>query len=293
MPSGQLKAMGGFCMRDVTSKSRPTPNLIYMKKLWIILLSCTLFPNGFSQTITERDLKPQFEKYGVDGCFVVYDQKNNEYTRYNAALCDTGYIPASTFKIPHTLIALEEKIVRDTSEIIRWDGDEWPNKSWNMDQTLITAMENSCVWVYVRFAEQIGIDAYHRYVNAFNYGNKDLTGPPAKFWLSGLFRISANQQVDFLRNFYNYNLPVSRRSINIVKDIIIIDRSGTFTLSGKSGSGKLSNDEWIMWMVGYIEKNNKPFFYALNFKTRDFNRLSQARYVITKEILRELKLMDE
>lgn len=69
-------------------------------------------------------------------------------------------------------IALEEKVIQDTSQIIKWDGHEWPVKSWNQEQTLKTAMEYSCVWVYVGFAEKIGIDKYYQFVDAFNYSNK-------------------------------------------------------------------------------------------------------------------------
>lgn len=81
------------------------------------------------------NFKTHFDKYGVKGCFVLFDQAENEYIRYNSGLCDTGYIPASTFKIPNALIALEEGIIRDTNQIVKWDGHEWPVKTWNRDQT--------------------------------------------------------------------------------------------------------------------------------------------------------------
>ena len=48
----------------------------------------------------------------------------------------------------------------------------------------------------------------------------------------------------------------------------------------------------IMWLVGYVEKDNKPYFYAMNFKSDDYEKTSQARYMITKEILKELKLIE-
>jgi len=96
-----------------------------------------------------------------------------------------------------------------------------------------------------------------------------------------------------LRKYYNYELPkISRQSIDIVKDIIVIEQTDNYKFSGKTGVGMLTETDYIMWLVGYIEKDNKPYFYAMNFKTNDFNKTSQARYEITKDILRELKLMD-
>lgn len=263
-----------------------------MKIGFFILILGLIFQTGFSQKSTEIDFKKHFDKYGVDGCFVLYNQSDNEYIRYNSNLCDSGYIPASTFKIPNSLIALEEGVIKDTTQIVKWDGHEWPNKSWNQDQTLKTAMKYSCIWVYFKFSEQIGIDKYYKYVNSFDYGNKDLTGPPTRFWLAGLFRISANQQIDFLRKVYNYKLPVSKKSIDIVKEIIVLEQSDTYKLSGKTGGGLITDKDYIMWLVGYIEKDNKPYFYAMNFKSNDFSKTNQARYEITKDILRELKLIE-
>ena len=263
-----------------------------MKPLLLLLLTGMVFQIGFSQKSTEMNFKSVFDRYGVDGCFVLYNQTDDEYIRYNANLCDTGYIPASTFKIPNSIIALEEGVIKDTNQIIRWDGHEWPNKPWNQDQTLKTAMKYSCVWVYVGFAEQIKLEKYQDYVDSFNYGNKNLAGPPTRFWLAGSFRISANQQVDFLKRFYNYELPdISRRSIDIVKELIIIEQTDRYRFCGKTG-GMLTDTDYIMWLVGYLEQNNKIYFYAMNFKTNDYNKTSSARYSITKDILRELKLLE-
>jgi beta-lactamase class D len=63
-------------------------------------------------------------------------------------------------------------------------------------------------------------------------------------------------------------------------------------LSGKTGGGRLTDNEYIMWLVGYVEKDGQPYFYALNFKTDNFNKASQARFEITKDILKELKLIE-
>ncbi len=259
-----------------------------MKQISLLLTYILVFQTSVSQTVTEKDFSPIFKKYGVDGCFVLYDQAADSYVRYNPALCDTGYIPASTFKIPNSVIALEEGIIKDTSEVIRWDGHEWPNQAWNQDQTLRTAIKSSCVWVYVGFAEKIGIEKYAAYLKSFNYGNQELTGPPTRFWLNGPFRISANQQIDFLRMFYNYSLPVSRRSVDIVKDIIVLEKSATWKISGKTGTGMLNETDYIMWLVGYLESDHKPCFFAMNFKTANFEKYKD-RFLMIKDILSELK----
>ncbi|WP_412728023.1 penicillin-binding transpeptidase domain-containing protein [Arcobacter sp. 15-2] len=55
------------------------------------------------------------------------------------------YIPASTFKIPNTLIALEERAIKDEYEIIKWDGKKRFYKPWNKNQNLQSAIAISCV----------------------------------------------------------------------------------------------------------------------------------------------------
>ena len=264
-----------------------------MRHLILLMTMVLISQAGLTQKVIEKDFSPVFEKYGVDGCFVLFNPSDNELIRYNSNLCDSGYIPASTFKIPNSLIALEEGVISDTNQIIKWDGHEWPNKPWNQDQTLKTAVKYSCIWVFIGFAEKIGIEKYQNYINALDYGNKNLAGPPSRFWLAGQFRISANQQIDFLKKFYNYQLPgISRRSIDIVKDVIVIDHADDYKLSGKTGGGILSDTDYIMWLVGYLERDGRVWYYAMNFMSNDFDKTSQARYDITRDILKELKLTD-
>ncbi len=251
-----------------------------------------LFFSGFSQSNKTIDLRNEFAKYGVDGCFVLYDESKNEFLRYNVAYCDSMYMPASTFKIPNAVIALEEGAVKDTFQVLKWNGDKWPVDNWNRDQTLSSSMKYSCVWVYSGFARQIGTEKYKKYLRQFNYGNQDLSGPADHFWLAKPFAISANQQVAFLRKFYHNKLGVSRRSIDIVKDIIIIEKAKNYTWSGKTGSGEISETEEVLWLAGYLESNNKIYFYTLNFKTSDPNSKRKARYDIARDVFKTLKLID-
>ncbi|MCK9560077.1 MAG: penicillin-binding transpeptidase domain-containing protein [Candidatus Marinimicrobia bacterium] len=263
-----------------------------MKNICLIIAIGLSSQLGFSQKVTEINFQAQFDRHGVVGCFILYDQQKEEFISHNASRCDSGYIPASTFKIPHSLIALEEGLVPDADQIIKWNGHVWPHQAWNHDQTLATAVKYSCVWIFSGFAEQLGTDKYYDYVRKFDYGNQDLTGPPSRFWLTGSFRMSAHQQIDFLRKFYFYELPVAKRSIDIVKEIIILEQTDSYTLSGKTGGSKINNTEYIMWLVGYVEKNHNVYFFVTNFTTTDYSAKSEARYALTRDILRELKLIE-
>lgn len=252
-----------------------------------------LVSQAYSQTIKEKDFSKYFTKYGVNGCFALYNPDTDELINYNKARCDSGFIPASTFKIPNALIALEEKVVKDTNQVIKWNGQEWSVKSWNQDQTLKTAIKYSCVWAFEGLAEQIGIDTYIKYLKTFGYGNLDLAGPKTRFWLEGPFRISANQQVEFLKKLYYEELGVSKQSTEIVKSIIIRTTGSNYILRGKTGTGEISADSLIYWLVGYIEKADTPYFFALNINgTKADKTKYYIRNNIIKEIFTELEIID-
>ena len=43
---------------------------------------------------------------------------------HNSSRSETRFVPASTFKIPNTLIALEEGAIKNEKEVIQWDGKD-------------------------------------------------------------------------------------------------------------------------------------------------------------------------
>lgn len=243
-------------------------------------------------TVRGRDFKKSFDQYGVEGCFVLLDLDKDEIICYNPEECDQGYLPASTFKIANSLIALNEGVVKDNTEVFKWDGKKYAVEAWNRDQILASAIKYSCVWVFVKFAQKIGIKKYKKYLKDFNYGNQDLTGPPNRFWLEGPFKISANQQVIFLKSFYQYLLPLKSETIDRVMDLIILKKTPAYTLSGKTGGAKISPTEFIMWLVGYLEKGMDTYFYALNFKTKNFTKTRDGRMNITLNIFQKLGLVE-
>ena len=249
-----------------------------MKTICTLILFI-LLQSILAQKTVEVDLKRHFDKYNVNGCFVLFDQAKNEYLKHNIARCDSGFIPASTFKIPHSLIALEEQIISDTTQIIKWNGYNWPYQAWNKDQNLKSAIKFSCVWFYEEIAKQIEVSTYNRYLQLFNYGNKDISvGSPTRFWLSGSLKISAMQQVDFLSKFYNNEFAgISDKSTNSVKSIIVQQHNKQYKLSVKTGRGNIDGNFDIFWYVGYVEQNNNVYFFAMNYTANATRNVSGAR----------------
>jgi beta-lactamase class D len=214
------------------------------------------------------EVNPELDKYfqGFKGAFVLYDLNSNQYTRYNPERCAERFIPASTFKIMNSLVGLETGVIPDENYVIHWDGTQYDIPSWNQDHTLQTAIQNSVVWYYQELARRVGKEKMQHYVDAAGYGNKDISGPIDSFWLEGGLRISANEQVEFLKRLYQGDLPFSSRSMNIVKKILVLEKAESFQLSGKTGSAQRITPH-VGWFVGYLETKGNVYFFATNFES--------------------------
>src|SRR6202165_2081022 len=167
---------------------------------------------------TDEDTVGTFVGYKVDDYLVIASDKNRS---------GEAVLPASTFKIPKSLIALEPGVVGDPDkDIFKWDGVTRSIDAWNKDHTLRSAIAVSAVPVYQEIARRIGQERMQKYVDLFEYGNRDIGGGIDQFWLTGNLRIDPMQQVDFVDRLRRGVLPVSKRSQDLVCDILSVTKVG-------------------------------------------------------------------
>jgi beta-lactamase class D len=220
----------------------------------------------------------------------IYDQNQDTWLVYNPQRVDTPYVPASTFKIFNSLVALESGVIKDENEVIPWDGMKREVAEWNQDLDMRSAIQYSAVWFYQELARRIGQERMQQYIDQVGYGNGDISGGIDHFWLDGNLRITARQQIEFLRRLYRNDLPFSQRSLDIVKDILIVEQTPEYVLRAKMGWGSRMKPQ-IGWWVGYLEQNGNVYFFATNLdiiKPGDEN----ARTSVTRDILRSLGLLE-
>ena len=270
-----------------------------MKSMWAASLFLILV-TGYALTpaVRAQDLSPYFKE--TKGAFVLYDQQNNRYTRYNEARCRERFSPKSTFKIPNSLIGLETGVIRDADFVIPWNRqkyppqdnwDQYPFKHWAQDHTLRSAIKYSVVWYYRELALKVGPERMKWLVAAFEYGNEDISGEIDYFWLGGGLKISADEQVEFLKKFYAGRLPVSKRSVEIVKDILILEQTPEYQLSAKTGGGSIAEGTYIGWFVGYLKTKGNIYFFALNLEGASYPEIRDKRIDLTKRIFVGLGLI--
>ena len=182
------------------------------------------------------DLARHFTDDGTAGAFVGYKVDDALMIASDKDRSGEAKLPASTFKIPNSLIAIETGVVGDPDrDIFKWDGVKRPIEAWNRDHTMRSAIAASAVPVYQEIARRIGQERIQKYVDLFDYGNRDIGGGIDQFWLTGNLRIDPVQQVDFLDRLRRGVLPISRRSQELVRDILPVTRVGDSVIRAKSG----------------------------------------------------------
>ncbi len=261
--------------------------------LLLVFASCKSIPNN-KKSIKEESkvIQELLNNSGVVGTVLIYDSNKNKYYSNSFNEAKKSAIPASTYKIPHTIIGLETGQLKNEETIFKWDGKKRAFKAWEQDLTLKQGFQKSCVPCYQELARKIGVKRMKNYLNTLNFGRMDCKNKTIdSFWLKGKSKINAFEQIYFLKRLYKQELNISKSTHNIVKNILIIENKEDYVLSGKTG---LANN--IGWFVGYLEKEENTFFFATkispqgtNISTRKFAAL---RKFVTIEAFKKLNIIE-
>ncbi len=136
----------------------------------------------------------------------------------------------------------------------------------------------------------------NRYLDTLKYGNMRVDSNSIdNFWLRGSSRITQMQQIDFLERFYFSELPISKRTEKIMKKLTIIEKAERYVIRGKTGLSK-DNELYNGWFVGYVEIENKTYFFATNIEPKkefDFDTFIQKRIDLTFAALKQMGFIKE
>lgn len=210
---------------------------------------------------------------GREGCALVLDAKTGAVLfEAGGARCGKRFSPCSTFKLPLALMAFDQRVVTLDSRF-KWDGKSRSMATWNGDQTTVTWMRESVVWVSQQIAHRLGRPTMERYLGRFAYGNRDMSGGLDRAWLGESLEISALEQVRFLARLWTGKLPLRAGVAEQVEGLLLRDEypSGAVLL-GKTGTGinlrdargRILQDRQIGWFVGCVKKGGRTVVFAMN-----------------------------
>jgi len=238
----------------------------------------------------KKDWKRFFDTANVTGGIYIYDLRRNKVSIYDRERMNKGFVPASTSKIIHSLIFLDAGALKDENEVLKWDGVQRPVAAWNQDHNLRSALKVSAVWFYVEASKRVGREQMQKYYDAANYGNRSTNGFGADYWNKGDLQLTPKEQIEFLVRFYENRLPFSPRSMEIVKDILTLEKTDKYTLRAKTGWSNAYTPQ-VGWFVGYVEKGNEVYFFATEIDIKkDADAAKRAE--ITKSVLKSLQIIE-
>lgn len=227
---------------------------------------------------------------GYQGTMVLLDLKSGQYDRFKPARASLRLSPMSTFKIPNALIGLETGVISGPDHLFIWDGKNHSRPVWNQNHTLHTAMENSVVWYFQALASAVGPARMAEKLKAFAYGDEDISGGITQFWLANSLKISADEQVEFLRKLYTDALPAQPANQAAVRQVLVLKSTPEHQFSGKTGTNIVAGKATLGWFVGHLERGGQAYVFACNIEAADQASGPKAREIMEK-VLRAKRLM--
>jgi beta-lactamase class D len=265
-----------------------------MKYSLVIGLLCTMMVSCTQNNVNVDDkLEKFFAENKVTGTFGLYNNGNNEFTVYNLSrFKDSTYLPASTFKIVNSLVGLETGKIVDEKMVIPWDGKTRQIPEWNKDLTMAEAFKVSAVPYYQEVARRIGKDTMQYWLDTLGYGAKNgraiIKSAVDTFWLDNSIKVTADEQLGLVKKLYFDQLPFQKRTLRLVKDVMVREKNSNYILAYKTGWGNAENGNAIGWVVGWVEENKHPYFFALNVEGPADTDMVAARMNVLKGILSQL-----
>jgi beta-lactamase class D len=249
-----------------------------------------------------------FKDQGINNaCFMMFDNNHESVHYYNQAQCQRRFVPASTFNLFNSMVALETGIAPNDQLTIAWDSVPRQNPEWNKDLTLRSAVTVHAVPFFQELARRIGPFRMQHYLDTVKYGNMTIGPNLDRFWMDNTLMISADEQVGLIKKLYFNELPFSEGAQRLVRSMMVQEDSGAFKLHYYTGTADTkTGDSTVRWLIGYVEKietvkepkgslnptnvHTYPYFFAQNFilpKADTSKDWSKVRLVILHNILRD------
>jgi len=229
--------------------------------------------------------------------FLLYDLSKDNYKVYNKKRAEQVFPVHSTSKILWTLIGLEEGLIANETDIVKWDTIKYAPKEWwpngfKQDQTIITALQHSVNWYYFELLNLMSPEMIRQYLDAIDYRKGFNVEVVHYFGLTFNIRKSAVEQIDFLKNIYNNSYNLNSKTLETIKKGMLYNKTADYSLYTRKGTGPSPNNKGIAWLIGYVEKDKNVNFFAFNLEAKDEVKAGELRNKYAFKLLKALELME-
>lgn len=211
----------------------------------------------------------------MDGCFLLYNMKTDTFDKViGGERCQKQFPACSTFKVPLAVIAFDSGALKDEDQILKWNGVKDSRPEANRDHDARSWMRDSIVWFSQRITKKLGLVTVQSYLDKFSYGNKDMSAGITKAWLvapsakASALKISAYEQVEFMKKLWKLELPATARSQRLTQEITYLETSPNgFKMNGKTGSNfhDKSHKVHLGWFISHLQKGDQEYITVANF----------------------------
>jgi beta-lactamase class D/beta-lactamase regulating signal transducer with metallopeptidase domain len=275
---------------EVATRRRLTATAMSAAVLGALCVAVTPLPASDLPRVPPEGLAQYFGD--LRGTFVLLDGRTGRYMHHNATRARERFSPCSTFKVPYAAMFLETGVVPGPDVTVPYDPALRQPAIWASDQTLRSALKVSANWYFEQMGARLADERALRFVQQFDYGGGVASNPHSSdvepFWMNGALRISADEQVRFLRRLYDGVLGLSERSTRLTKEMMLTEIRGGARLSAKTGACRPQGEETSNWYVGFVERPDNVYFFALQMGDADYGRAYSGRIPITRAILSAL-----
>jgi len=218
--------------------------------LWCALVA---HAQGWTEADVSRAMAP-FD-------FVLLLDQGHSVARWTQHLKATDrFQPCSTFKLPHALIALETGVITLQENRRRCVPGECHSDHGDLD--LNRAIHESCLSYFRQTARAIGPTRMAAGLAKLGYPATGPLEPLDGFWLTGEMRITAEQQLRWIRRFYTEALPVAPEHLAAVRAASIKAGAGEWSIQGKTGSSRAG----FGWFVGQMTRRGSSSWVTVLIK---------------------------
>ena len=246
-------------------------------RFFVCLTLLTSLAPDSGQAVAGQTPPPPAVPTQQESCFLLFELGVGEIRRGPSEACRTRVTPASTFKVPHALAALDAGML-DPNEALSYDGSgQWP-ESARRNHTLASALRNSVVWYFQRVAQRLGSDRETAYLRRLAYGNMDASSGLTTFWIGGSLQVTPEEQGVFWVNLYQDKLPIAKSAVNAVKKMlvqpagVVVNAAGEqpfgnawpahTIVSAKPGSATDRSGRAVRWLVGHVKQGSRSFVFV-------------------------------
>jgi beta-lactamase class D len=202
----------------------------------------------------------------VKGCFALMENGTAQFTISDLAMYkDSSFAPLQTiFAIP-TLIALDRGYINHNAS---------------------TWVSADSVTYYQGLIEKIGRADLLKTMDSIHYGKGIVSNDLNSFWKDQSLRITADEELGFIKKLYFNQLPFQKRSQDVYKKMILKEDNANYQLSYITGSDTTAQASWVL---GYIEENKHPYFFVMHLSSTNGTSLNgNAKSIqVLKSILLE------